>query len=40
MFHLPNIPIGEVEQFLIALAIIGATGIAVYRFLKHELKRK
>ena len=38
MFHLP-FSFSDIEYFLIRFAIIAATGISVYKFLRFELGR-
>jgi hypothetical protein len=37
MFHLPAIPFAEIEQYLVGFAVLAATCISVYEFVRFKL---
>jgi len=37
MFHLPYIPFGEIHKYMVEFAIVAATGISIYQFLRSKL---
>jgi hypothetical protein len=38
MFHLPAVPFAEIDEYLVRFAVVAATSISIYQFLRYKLR--